>query len=131
MTPLPTLLEAVLLAVVAVASGVHGLMLQNPSATSEPQQGLHMNSHAIKDSISHSAEAQDSFGHGGAGRALQGWRNRWSRRWGPSPSGYADATATAVVAGGGSTGTTISKSVNVNGNSVTSTAYGGATAIAH
>lgn len=143
-TSLCTLLQAVLLAVVAVASGVHGRVLHNPAATSELQHGLHMDSLAIEDSASRSAEVQERIG--GAGRALQrwGWRRHWSHHNNrnsaydsdsdedDSGSSYARAHATSFASGSNPYARAhTTATVDESGNSVTSTSTGYAIAISH
>lgn len=86
---LSTLLQAVLL-VMAALSGVHGLGLQDPSATSELQQGHQDDSHAVEDPVSLSAEIQDLD----IARRNLLWR-RWRRR-GTAANANADAVAAGV-----------------------------------
>lgn len=100
MLRLPTLLQAVLL-VVAVLSGVHGLGLPDPSATSELQQGrgggLHVDSHAIEDPMPLGAAIQDQLEI--AGRNLLRRRRRRSMSP-PAPRPFT-ITSTAQVDGTG------------------------------
>lgn len=83
MLSLPTILQAVLL-VAATVSGVHGIRLQDPSASSDLQLGQHDDSHAIEDPVSLGSDLQVDLAS--AGRNLQGKRRH--RR--PARTSYAE-----------------------------------------
>jgi len=75
MLHLPSLLQAVLLVIVALVSCVHGLGLQDPSAIAE----LHQGQHDTEDALSIGAEIEDSLSAevSGAGRDLQGFKKKF------------------------------------------------------
>lgn len=126
MIRLPTLIQAVLLAVVAVASGVQARVLhaQSDDTTSDIQQHLHMHSYALGDSVSHSFEAED--GLGGARRDLQNRRRR-RRRFRPQ----ATAVSAGVAAASGEDAFTLTKALAATSTTEDSaSAFSGSLAIA-